>query len=78
MLEHKETLESATASSQALRDALTQLSTMHCPREMLESTKIGVAVGKLRKHADAEVADLAASVVLAWKAGLSPPGKKQK
>jgi cryptochrome len=78
VLEHKETLESATASSQALRDALTQLSTMHCPREMLESTKIGVAVGKLRKHADAEVADLAASVVLAWKAGLSPPGKKQK
>ena len=74
----KVTLEDAQATQQRLLDALTQLSATPCPREMLESTKIGVAVGKLRKHADAEVAELAASVVASWKAGLSPPGKKQK
>ena len=73
-----EGLESDQASRQQLLKVLTQLSATACPREMLKSTKIGVTVGKLRKHADAEVADLAASVVAAWKAGLSPPGKKQK
>jgi hypothetical protein len=78
VLKHREALESDQANSQQLIKVLKQLSTTQCPREMLESTKIGVTVGKLRKHADAEVADLAASVVSAWKAGLSPPGKKQK
>ena len=78
LLEHKKALESARPSRQKLLDVLTHLSATTCPRDMLESTKIGVTVGKLRKHDDAEVAELAASVVAAWKAGLSPAGKKQK
>ena len=58
--------------------SLRELSTVSCPREVLESTKIGVAVGLLRKHADTEVAALAEEVVAKWKAELKPSKKAKK
>ena len=79
LLAFKKTIESSATDTPGLLTALTRLSKVSCPRQALESTKIGVAVGRLRKHDDAEVAELATSVVAKWKAELKPPdAKKQK
>ena len=77
LLAFKKTIESSATDTPGLLTALTRLSKVSCPRQALESTKIGVAVGRLRKHDDAEVAELATSVVAKWKAQLAP-AKKQK
>ena len=40
---------------------------MPCTLKLLEESRIGVAVGKLRKHGNADVAGLAARIVRVWK-----------
>lgn len=61
------TLETATEREDILR-VLRRLSAMPCTRQVLESTRIGVAVGHLRsRHADEEVRSLAERIVSVWK-----------
>ena len=42
-----------------------------CTRSLLETTNIGLTVGKLRKHADEEVQTLAQRIVCTWKRQLA-------
>ena len=78
MAKHKAVLQDTKAATADVLGSLRELSTVSCPRAVLESTKIGVAVGLLRKHADAEVAALAEEVVAKWKAELKPSKKAKK
>eukprot|EP00962_Isochrysis_galbana_P035578 scaffold12209_cov134-Isochrysis_galbana.AAC.3 len=50
---------------------LRRLAAMPCTRPLLESTSIGVVVGKLRKHHLPAVAELAAKLVKVWKCQLA-------
>ena len=54
-----------------LMSTLRRLSAMPITRALLISTKIGVTVGRLRRHADAEVSDLATRLVRVWKGQLN-------
>ena len=67
LLRLKETLEDARSGHETLMTVLRRLSTVPCTRRSLESTRIGVAVGHLRRSSDVEVADLAARIVTVWK-----------
>ena len=49
-----------------------------CTRSLLESTGIGVSVGKLRKHPDWEVQSLAQRLVDVWKKQLAEHKKQAK
>ena len=66
LLRLKTTLETSTEPTALLR-VLRRLSTVPCTRQCLESTRIGVAVGHLRRHADDEVKALAEAIVGVWK-----------
>jgi hypothetical protein len=50
---------------------LRRLAAMPCTRPLLESTSIGVVVGKLRRHQLPAVAELAAKLVKVWKCQLA-------
>ena len=63
-------LEESGGTERVMR-VLRRLSSVPVTRSLLESTSIGVTVGKLRKHPDAEVADLATKIVKVWKAQLA-------
>ena len=56
---------------ESLLQVLRRLSAMPCTRSLLETTRIGVTVGHLRKHPDYEVQDLAGRIVKVWKAQLA-------
>ena len=59
LLRLKETLEDRASDRESLLRVLRRLSTVPCTRRSLEETRIGVAVGHLRRHDDDEVSDLA-------------------
>ena len=62
----RSTLEVATERDDMLK-VLRRLSAMPCTRQVLETTRIGVTVGHLRKHADEEIRGLAERIVAVWK-----------
>ena len=49
-----------------------------CTRSLLESTGIGVSVGKLRRHPDWEVQSLAQRLVDVWKRQLAEHKQQKK
>ena len=51
---------------------------MPCTRALLQSTMIGASVGRLRKHGDSEVNELASRIVLVWKAQLAEQKLQQQ
>ena len=55
---------------QALHD-LDAITVEHITRELLEKTRIGSTVGRLRKHADERVQPLANAIICKWKAACS-------
>ena len=63
VIESKRVLESAESSVETLLAQLAKLKKMHVAFETLAETKIGVAVHRLRKHADLEVKARAKSLV---------------
>jgi hypothetical protein len=67
----KATLEDASRPTDSLMRVLRRLSAMPCTRALLETTRIGVAVGRLRRHDSTEVSELAARLVAVWKAQLA-------
>lgn len=73
----RSTIEENEADRETLLRVLRRLSAVPITRECLEETCIGVAVGRLRRHADAAVSDLAERIVRVWKGQLSEH-KKQK
>ena len=76
----KERLEDAT-TRECPSDHLVllrRLSGMPCTRPLLEATQIGVTVGKLRKSADQQVAELAGRIVRVWKGQLAEHREQTK
>ena len=71
ILHLKATLDAASEDREGLLRVLRRLSAVPCTRQVLEATKIGVSVGHLRRHADAEVSELAAKIVAVWKKQLA-------
>ena len=67
VLHLKATLDASAQRVDALLAVLKRLSTVPCTRAVLESTRIGVSVGHLRRHADGEVSGLAERIVAVWK-----------
>ena len=67
LLRLKETLESSTTNRDGILRVLRRLSTVPCTRQVLESTRIGVCVGHLRRHSDSEISELAARIITVWK-----------
>jgi len=69
----KTELERAVSAVQvdSVLRVLKELSEYGCTRRVLECTRVGVSVGKLRKHEDERVSGLAASVVGRWKTQLA-------
>jgi len=63
-------LEDESSDNVTLLATLRRLAAMPCTRSLLASTRIGVAVGKLRKHENKDIANLAASIVKVWKSQL--------
>jgi hypothetical protein len=61
-----------------LLKVLRRLSTVPCTRAVLESTRIGVTVGHLRKHRDDEVRELSERIVAVWKRQLKEQTAQQK
>ena len=62
-------LETATErdDTERLLAVLRRLSAMPCTLPLLERSKIGLTVGRLRKHMHADVATLASRIVSVWK-----------
>lgn len=56
--------------AEAALAVMRRLSALPCTRDLLETTRVGVVVGKLRKHADAQIKELAGRLVRVWKAQL--------
>lgn len=63
VIESKRVLESTESSVETILDELAKLKKIHVAFETLAETKIGVAVHRLRKHADSEVKTRAKSLV---------------
>ena len=63
----KEKIEQGANNKESLMKILRRLSAVPCTRRSLEQTRIGVAVGHLRRHDDAEVSNLAERIVAVWK-----------
>jgi len=66
----KGSLEDTTLSNDGIMRVLRRLAAMPITRSLLESTMVGATVGRLRKHGDDAVSDLAARIVKVWKAQL--------
>eukprot|EP01054_Gregarina_sp_Poly1_P006171 Gregarina_sp_Poly_1__6170@NODE_3265_length_1224_cov_138_324978_g2073_i0_p1_GENE_NODE_3265_length_1224_cov_138_324978_g2073_i0NODE_3265_length_1224_cov_138_324978_g2073_i0_p1_ORF_typecomplete_len308_score53_62TFIIS_M/PF07500_14/1_8e03TFIIS_M/PF07500_14/3e24TFIIS_C/PF01096_18/1_7e17Med26/PF08711_11/2_4e10Cytochrome_C7/PF14522_6/0_11DUF4189/PF13827_6/4_7e02DUF4189/PF13827_6/1Cytochrome_C554/PF13435_6/1_6e04Cytochrome_C554/PF13435_6/0_15_NODE_3265_length_1224_cov_138_324978_g2073_i01681091 len=71
----KEEIESEQANEETILKALQGLSTQTITKPILQKTKVGVLVAKLRQHHHAEIAALATSLVVKWKAAV---GKTKK
>ena len=67
----RDTLDDSRDDDQTLLTVLKRLSAMPITRACLESTRIGVSVGHLRKHRTKEVADFAERIVGVWKRQLA-------
>ena len=67
----KEKLHAHNDDPPLLLRLLKRLSAVPCTRAVLEATKIGVTVGKMRQHADEEVSELAERIVTVWKRQLA-------
>lgn len=61
----------STGDSISCLAVLHRLSAMPCTRPLLESTGVGLIVGKLRKHESTAVAELASRLVKVWKTQLA-------
>ena len=79
VLRLREALEAAKAAGddEALLGVLRRLSAMPITRPLLESTRIGVTVGHLRKR-EGPVAALAGRIVAVWKAQLKEHKVQQR
>jgi len=69
----RERLSAAAANGDedACLAVLTRLAAMPCTRPLLESTDIGVVVGRLREHSSPALSELAAKLVKVWKGQLA-------
>lgn len=67
ILKLKATLLEQPEHPDRIMKVLRRLSTVPCTRQVLESTRIGVAVGKLRQHDDDDISELAERIVAVWK-----------
>jgi len=77
VIELKRSLEEHVDDVQTVLSILRRLSAMPCTRALLESTRIGVAVGRLRNSSDEQIAELAKRLVRVWKSQLAEH-RKQK
>lgn len=72
LLALKKALDGADAPADALSGALAKLEAMPMTVALIESTQIGVSVGKLRRHADAAIAETSKRIVSSWRGLLKP------
>lgn len=66
----KQVLEDPEATVEQILEALDQAEKLDVSREMLSRTKIGLIMGKLKKHNDGTVADRSRTIVDSWKAAI--------
>eukprot|EP00914_Ancora_sagittata_P000013 GHVO01000023.1.p1 GENE.GHVO01000023.1~~GHVO01000023.1.p1 ORF type:complete len:308 (+),score=46.88 GHVO01000023.1:316-1239(+) len=78
ILRYKEAVADTTASADDILEVLGLLDGISVDRSVLSSTKIGIAVGKLRKHNDNRVAKQSRTLVDKWKDFVGHAAEKQK
>lgn len=72
LLALKKALDGSDAPADALSGALAKLEAMPMTVALIEATQIGVSVGKLRRHADAGIAETSKRIVNSWRGLLKP------